>query len=253
MFIKIKKMNILILSILNIMLKPLSFVLNILHLNKLIRSFSIKFINTKLYTFIINNPKWDFVLFLDKFSGNALFEISLKSKDYIYYLLTNFYSYICIKNYPRAYPNHKSDKPVESYIIHSKSLTSLTALYSIWYFWSDGLQIYIKIVPLNIVELLTPLALAIWLQDDGFWHKTKGTVFICTHFFTEKEVDLLIETLFNNFGLIASKNQGKALKNNTLSFLIRFSKKNNDLNNLISLVKPHFINSMIYKLGSSLK
>jgi LAGLIDADG DNA endonuclease family len=58
-------------------------------------------------------------------------------------------------------------------------------------FYREGL----KIVPLNIAELLTPLGLAYWIADDGSWDKSKRHVVLCTNSFTLAEVNLLISVL----------------------------------------------------------
>lgn len=51
-------------------------------------------------------------------------------------------------------------------------------------------------------EYLTPLALAIWIMDDGA--KTKSGIIICTDSFTYEECSKLCQLLNNKFSLICT-------------------------------------------------
>lgn len=56
----------------------------------------------------------------------------------------------------------------------------------------------LKIVPLNIQELLTPRGLAYWIMDDGSL-QNKG-LHLNTYGFTSQDVLILKNTLVNMFG-----------------------------------------------------
>ena len=129
-------------------------------------------------------------------------------------------------------------------------MASLSEIHSQWYIWSNGLNKFIKIVPLNIAELLTPIGLAHWLMGDVYWDNTSKTVCICTDNFTLSEVELLIKVLETKFNLLASV-QRRVKSNKEICWRIRFSRKSKNLDTLISLVKPYFITSMLYKLNLS--
>jgi ubiquinol-cytochrome c reductase cytochrome b subunit len=104
-------------------------------------------------------------------------------------------------------------------------------------FYKNG----IKIVPLNIGEFLTPLALAIWIQDDGA--KSSAGLKISTNCFTFQEVELLCKILNEKYQLFP-KPQSAGVPN---QYIIYFPK--NSMNNLSKLVKPHMVPSMRYKLN----
>jgi ubiquinol-cytochrome c reductase cytochrome b subunit len=55
-----------------------------------------------------------------------------------------------------------------------------------------------KVFKLNPIYL-TPLALAIWIMDDGDW--TKYGIRIATNYFELREVEFLIKVLKNKFNL----------------------------------------------------
>ena len=119
-----------------------------------------------------------------------------------------------------------------------------------WVF-SDFYQIdsnsFIKIIPLNIYESLTAIGLAFWIMDDGSFSKINGNLILCTDSFTLQEVQLLISVLTNKFNLSCGLINYKINSKGDLTYRIRINKKS--LPTLIELVKPHFIDSMLYKLG----
>ena len=101
----------------------------------------------------------------------------------------------------------------------------------------------IKVVPLNIEDLLTPIGLAHWLMGDGYLHN--GVILICSESFTKEEQELLIAVLYSKFSIKATLNK-RVSSSGIKSFRIRISKKS--MNKLIILVKPYFISEMLYKL-----
>lgn len=175
---------------------------------------------------------------------NAYYSMTLKNKSYIYHLWKNIYSNICTKTEPRPWPNPKTGKPIIQYAFSTKSLPSLTLLHSQWYKWSELNKTYIKIVPLNIKEILTPIGLAHWIMDDGYSHG-KGLI-LATESFTLDEVNMLKEVLINKFDLIVTIQIRKSRGIN-IGYRLRISSKSRD--KLLLIVKPYFIPSMNYKLN----
>ena len=76
------------------------------------------------------------------------------------------------------------------------TFSSFNWIHELWY------QDNIKKVPCNIDEFLTPLALAIWIMDDG--SKIGNSLKLATNCFTYSDCLLLVKTLFNNFNIKAS-------------------------------------------------
>lgn len=98
-----------------------------------------------------------------------------------------------------------------------------------------------KIVPKNIEEYLTPLALAIWFMDDG--SKLGKGAKIATNCFTYNEILFLSQVLNKKYNIKTSVissgiNKGHNLYISTLS-----------MNVFIEIVKPFMLPSMYYKLG----
>lgn len=181
-----------------------------------------------------------------KVGTNALYAMTLKSHDYIMYLWSKIYFQICTSTVPKAWPSPKTGLPATQYYFNSRSLFQLTVLHSLWYVWSDELNKFVKIVPLNIKELLTPIGIAHWIMDDGY--RAGNRVILCTDNYTLFEVELLLSVLREKFGLDAKlynrRQQGKLL-----CWRIAISGKPENVAKLRSLVLPYFIPSMLYKLG----
>ena len=166
------------------------------------------------------------------------------SLNYLHHLNDNIYSQFTntkIYAYPNILlPKHKGKK-VTQYHFRSRVHPLFTALHSLWYKWDSNKNKFIKIVPLNIEEYLTPLALAIWFMDDG--SKLEPGVRIATNNFTLNEVQFLCDILYKKYNLIATVHSGGKDK----GFVLYINKKSVPL--FISLVKIYMHPSLYYKLG----
>ena len=181
--------------------------------------------------------------------GNAHYAMTLKHFDYAFYLWKEIYSPICTLTPLRPWPNPiKTGKNPTQFAFSSKSLTALTELHNQWYELNTENKKFVKIVPLNIGDLLTPLGLAHWLMGDGYWNNSAKTVVLCTDNFTLSEVELLITVLKSKFNLTATT-QRRMKSNKEICWRIRFSGKYENINLLRTLVQPHFIPLMFYKLN----
>lgn len=98
----------------------------------------------------------------------------------------------------------------------------------------------IKIIPLNIGELLTPVGLAYWAMDDGY--KGSSGFTFCTDSYTLSEVQLLVKVLKENFDL-------NSTIHNKSKDSYRIYIKADSMDKLRILVTPYFHESMMYKIG----
>ena len=181
-------------------------------------------------------------------NANAKYAMTLKSKDHIYHLWEKIFKPICTDTHPHPWPNDKSGLPATQYFFSTRALPYLTELHRQWYYWSNEKNKFIKIVPLNIGDLLTRRGLAHWLMGDGFWLNSEKTVYICTDGFTLSEVELLVSVLKTKFNLDAGVNR-RIKANKEVCWRIRLSAKSPNISHLISLVQPYFIPSMLYRLN----
>lgn len=91
--------------------------------------------------------------------------------------------------------------------------------------------------------MLTPIGLAHLIMDDGF-KKGKG-IGLCTESFTTLEVELLRDILISKFGLTVTL-QVRHSSGGSEGYRLYISGKSRE--KLLSLVRPYFIPSMLYKL-----
>ena len=101
-----------------------------------------------------------------------------------------------------------------------------------------------------INEYLSPLALAIWIMDDGA--KVSSGIKLMTNNFDLKEVNILCNILKNKYNLVATPNSagGAASTLNKKQYVIYIHKES--MINLSNIVKPFIHPSMKYKLNNYL-
>lgn len=106
----------------------------------------------------------------------------------------------------------------------------------------------IKRVPENIKETLkSPLSLAVWFMDDGtldYRPKDHCAFHLCTNCFSREDTQILIDTLNENFGIVAS-----------LHYTLCRGKRHSRIyigakgrNRFIKLISPYILNCFKYKL-----
>lgn len=136
---------------------------------------------------------------------------------------------------PRHYEflNKRTNKVYTSIDFHTYSLPCFNYYYDLFYV--NG----VKIIPLNISELLTPAGLAYWAMDDGTKHSNGFD--LSTHSFSLTEVKLLIKVLKENFDLNCTYHK-KAKEQYSIYI------KTDSMNKFRALVTPYFHESLLYKL-----
>jgi hypothetical protein len=133
----------------------------------------------------------------------------------------------------------QKNKVYYQYRFNSYTFSSFNWIHEMFYKLIDNK--YIKIVPLNIEEYLTPLALAIWFMDDNFSLNTGAK--IVTNCFTFEEVNFLCKVLHNKYNIIATPKKGG--KNKSHKIYIH----DNSMELFSYIIKPYLLPSLYYKLG----
>ena len=113
--------------------------------------------------------------------------------------------------------------------------TSFNWIYDLWY------NNKIKHVPECIDQYLTPLALAIWIMNDGA--KVSQGLKFNTNCFSYNDCLLLIKALNSNFNIKASI-QSAGKKDQYIIYIWKES-----MTNLINIVSPYIVPEMRYKLN----
>lgn len=217
---------------------------------------SIELSKEKLFNFLIPNTVWEVItgellgdghLSCDPvnkplINGRLEFTFAAAILHYVNYLKFNVLAPICTTSNPTPWPNTvKGQQPLQ-YWFSTKRMPAITSLHSLWYKEIDGK--YIKVLPINIEELLTPIAFAHWIMGDGYF--TGGSTKLCTDNFTKEEVLILIDILKKNFDIKATINK-RTNPDGAIKWRINISKLSMD--KLISIVQLYVIPEMLYKLG----
>ena len=172
-----------------------------------------------------------------------IFEQSNKNVEYLMWFHNYFASRgYCNPNKPKLHTRVKKDNKVFYHFrVNSYTFSSFNWIHDMFYKFDIESNKFLKIVPLNIEEYLTPLALAIWFMVDG--SKLEPGVRIATNNFTLNEVQFLCGILYKKYNLIATVHSGGKDK----GFVLYINKKSVPL--FISLVKIYMHPSLYYKLG----
>lgn len=105
---------------------------------------------------------------------------------------------------------------------------------------------YNKVIPKDIYELLTPVALSIWIMGDG--EQQPSGMNLCTDSFSIEEVVILINVLIIKYNLNCTiRNKTKPSGKTVARIYLPAS----EMQKLRSIVSPHIISSMQYKINPS--
>ncbi len=98
-----------------------------------------------------------------------------------------------------------------------------------------------KQIPITIKKILKPLALATWFMDDGYYNRRDRAADIYLSPFLDEDIRRLQDMFAENFDL-----HPRLLKK-THGLNFRFSAA--ETKKLCSIIAPHIIKSMRYKIG----
>ena len=165
---------------------------------------------------------------------------SIVHKGYLFWLYDFFYTRgYCSNLEPRRYirvlKNGSKIKEHYGYEFNTFTFRSFNWIYDMFY--SKGK----KRINTKIENYLTPLALAIWIMDDGEW--VNPGVRLSTYSFDLNEVKFLVSLLKKLYDLDCTV---QILKNGTQSAIYI---KKESVPQLTKIVLPYLHNSMHYKLG----
>ena len=150
-----------------------------------------------------------------------------------------YYRGYCSNLKPRQYTKlltHKGvTKAYYGYEFNTYTFRSFNWIHKMFY--KKG----IKTINVNLEKYLSPLALAIWIMDDGTL--AKPGVRICANSFNIKEIKLLVKILYNKFNLHCTIQYLKSI--NKYSIYIKAL----SIPHLKDIILPYMHKSMYYKLG----
>jgi len=159
-------------------------------------------------------------------------------EDYLLYLHSLIANLgYCNTNIPKINTKLGSKGKIRKIIrFHTWTYINFNSIYEDWYINN------IKIVPQSLKQYLTPLALAIWIMDDGY--KISSGLKLSIYSFKYSDLIFLILLLYNKFGLKASIQSNNNKYDQYIIYIWAES-----MSTLVNIVKPYIIPSMKYKLG----
>jgi len=160
-----------------------------------------------------------------------VFGQSVKHSQYFWFVFNQLAHY-CSKG-PYVHKSIRKGSQLFGLYFHTRALPCFTELHSL--FSVAG----VKTIPENIYELLTPVALAHWIQGDGTWDHS-GVV-LCTDSFTIPDVVRLMNVLIIRYNLDCT------LRSHVGSPRIYI--RSGSMPTLRLIVIPHMNESMLGKLG----
>lgn len=217
-----------------------------------------KSINPKVWEVVTGELLGDGHISKSNINKRLEFTFSSKILYYVNYLKFNVLKDICNDTKPTPWPKNNQTQ----YWFSSKNMPYISNLHNEWYKCinnspeagiSDEVEYkYIKILPYNIKDIITPISLAHWVMGDGYYDNSLKTILLCTDNFTKNEVLLLINILNDKFNIKSNIKQRK-YKNKYNKYIIHYRIKIDkiDLIKFINLIKPHMIPEMYYKCPTS--
>lgn len=133
---------------------------------------------------------------------NLHFEQGFLHKDYIFHLYCLFKDY-CSSD-PKItdrQPDKRTGKVYTRIQFVTYSLPCFNEIYLLFYPYGK------KLVPSNIGEYLTPIGLAYWICDDGYFDKKGQRILLSTDSYSLEEVNILLGVLSNKFNLSCYANK----------------------------------------------
>lgn len=147
----------------------------------------------------------------------------------------------CNPNTPKLMKRiRKNGEITFEYNINSYTYASFNWIHEMFYTFDEERKKYIKILPKNLEQFLTPQALAVWFMDDG--SKLRESARIATNNFTKEEIEELSLVLENKYNLKVSVQSGGKSKGHILSI------HKSSLLDFFNIIKPFTHPSLRYKL-----
>lgn len=210
-----------------------------------LRNYSLNNSNsTELDQILFGSLLGDGSLQLPKRGLNAKFGFtqSLIHEEYFNHVFSIFCNLnLCSASFkPYDYFDSRTNKIYTTLSFRTYALPLFTSAYNNWYLNK------VKVIPFEFIHLLTPLALAHWIMQDGTYVKNGG-IRLSTDSFSSQEVTKLAEYLTTKYNFKCTIHTVKS-SNKTKTYH-RLYISGYSLPLLRDLVLPYMVPSMLYKLG----
>jgi hypothetical protein len=186
------------------------------------------------------------IAFANPNSKIARFQVDQQDREFVQHLWDIFDSIGLVGAAPResSHFDKRTGGNTVSYAFATFTFPYFTELHTQCYHQVDRKNV--KVLPSNIGDLLTPVALTYWLCGDAHYRKGDGRIVISTDSFTPAEVEFLRSILLDQFHIESSRvGSGKGKE----QYAIYIPKR--EVPKVQQLVKPHIPSMMAYRVGLS--
>jgi hypothetical protein len=177
-------------------------------------------------------------------NSNAYLLVEQKDAEFLQYIWDQFNTLKIVGASPRTRTRleKRTGNTFSATYFVTLTLPLLTEFRKLWYLNIGGKNL--KVLPKDMTDLLTPIALAFWCASDATFCKRYGVVVICTDSFTSDEVDILRSILLAKFDINSTRILNGSGRE---QHRIRIPKAS--IPTLQSLVAPHMPPTMRYRIG----
>ena len=195
----------------------------------------------KQQSLIVGSLLGDATMRMGKGAINANFKIEqgLMQKEYVLWKYEILKPLVLTKPKLSYRYDEKRNKYEKSWWFRTIRHPKFTETYFKFYKVS-GYRCGTKIVPKSISGLIDPMALAIWIMDDGSY--SKGRIDISTYSFSLSEIKLLQVVIHERFTIDMN-----FYKDRDIGYRMYCNTKQTQ--KLIEVIHPYIIKSMMYKIG----
>lgn len=156
----------------------------------------------------------------------------MKQKEYVLWKYEILQNTVSRKPREIIWDNPKRNLHEVSWYFHTRSFEELGILYHYFY------ESRVKILPKDIFNVLNEQMLAVWFMDDGSHNGNNLT--LNTHSFSRSDQDRVRECLREKFGVHSTVVKDRHQWKIAIGVY--------DFENFISIIKPHIIPAMSYKI-----
>jgi hypothetical protein len=156
--------------------------------------------NDNLRSILIGLLLGDGSLYKSSLTSNTRFEMSFgkNSEEFAFFIGDIFSNYM--SNPVKSIKVKGKLNDYLNYRLKTKSLPFFNDYHNMFYKLNENSK-FVKIVPVNIFELMDPLVLAFLIMSDGNFDNSRNRVRIYTNNFNYEEVVNLSQAIYSKFGI----------------------------------------------------
>ncbi len=154
-------------------------------------------------------------------------------RDFLFWKYQVFQNLVTREPWQVTWIGKQTGNKYSAWFFHTKTLSTLRELHQLFYPAGK------KIIPINIEDLLTPRALAVWFMDDGCM--TPSSAILNTQCFSKLEQEILRSWFQNYLGIETKFNKDR------LTYRLCMNKES--ARELSEIISPYVPKCMHYKLA----